>query len=67
MKWKKANAVPIHKKMINSASKTTDLSLCFRSTVRSLKHIFLTSCTSYLMKVTYSHPVSQAFDPAALA
>ena len=26
----KANVVPIHKKMINSASKITDLSLCFR-------------------------------------
>ena len=30
MEWKKANVVPIHKKkIINSASKITDLSLCF--------------------------------------
>ena len=29
MEWKNANVVLIHKKRINSALKTTDLSLCF--------------------------------------
>ena len=38
-------------KMINSASKTTDLSLWFGSAVRSLKD-YLTNCTSFLMKMT---------------
>ena len=48
MEWKKANVVPIHtKKMIISASKITDLSLCFRSAVRSLKDFYLTNCTSF--------------------
>ena len=35
------------KKMINSASKTTDLSFCFRSAVRSLKDFYSTNCTSF--------------------
>ena len=39
-------------KMINSASKTTDLSLWFGSAVRSLKDFYLTNCTSFLMKMT---------------
>ena len=70
MEWKKANVVPIHKKkkkMINTASKTTGLLLCFRSAVRFLKDFYLTNCTSFLMKMTYYHPTSQAFDPATLA
>ena len=65
--WKKANVVPIQKKKINSASKTTELSLCFRSDVRSLKDFYLTHCTSFLMKMTYHYPTSQAFDPVTLA
>ena len=66
MKWKKANVVSIHKKMINSALKTTDLSLCFRSAIRSLKDFYLTNCTSFLMKMIYYHPNSQAFDLVTL-
>ena len=68
VEWKKVNVVPIHtKKMINSASKTTDLSLYFRYAVRSLKDFYLTNCTSFLMKMIYYHPNSQAFDPVTLA
>ena len=67
MEWKKTNVVPIHKKMLNSASKTTDLSLCLRSAVRSLKDFYLTSCTHFLMKMTYYYPTSQALDPVTLA
>ena len=55
------------KKMINSASKTTDRSLCFWSAVRSLKDFYLTSCISFLMKMIYYHPTSEAFDPVNLA
>ena len=54
------------KKMINSASKTTDLSLCFWSAVRSLEDFYLTNCTSFLMKMTYYHPSSQALGPVTL-
>ena len=39
-------------KKVNSASKTTDLSLWFGSAVRSLKDFYLTNCTSFLMKMT---------------
>ena len=69
MEWKKTNVVPIQKKkkMINSASKTTDRSLCFWSAVRSLKDFYLTSCISFLMKMIYYHPTSEAFDPVNLA
>ena len=45
------------KKMINSASKTTNLSLCFRSAVRSLKDFYLTNCSSFLMKIIIIQPV----------
>ena len=55
------------KKKINSASKTTDRSLCFKSAVRSLKDFYLTSCISFLMKMIYYHPTSEAFDPVNLA
>ena len=47
---------PSKKKKINKASKTTDLSLCFRSAVRSFKDFYLMNCTSFLMKMTYYHP-----------
>ena len=48
MEWSKANVVPIHKKkMINSASKITNLSLCFRSAVGSLKDFYLTNSRSF--------------------
>ena len=45
------------KKMINSASKTTNLSLCFRCAVRSLKDFYLTNCSSFLMKIIIIQPV----------
>ena len=64
--WKKANVFPIHKKMKNNASKTTDLSLCFRSAVKSLKDFYLTNCTSFLMKMIYYHPTSHVFDLVTL-
>ena len=69
MEWKKNNVVSIckKKKMINSASKTTDLSLCFQAAERSLKDFHLTNCTSFLMKMIYYHPTSQAFNPVTLA
>ena len=35
------------KRKINGASKTTDLSLCFRSAVKSLKDFYLMNCTSF--------------------
>ena len=55
---------PPQKKMkINNASNTTDLSLCFRSAVRSFKDFYLTNCTSYLMKMNYYHPTSQVLSP----
>ena len=66
MEWKKAYVVPIRKKIINSTSKTTDLSLCFQSAVRSLKDFYLRNCTGFLMKMTYYHPTSQAFDQVTL-
>ena len=56
MEWEKANVVPI-----------TDLSLCFRSAVRSLKDFYLTNCTILKMKMTYYHLTSQAFDQVTLA
>ena len=40
MEWKKVNVVPIQKKkVINSASKTTDLSLCFRSACKIFERL----------------------------
>ena len=54
MEWKEANVLPIYnkknlkkKKKINRASQITDLSLCFRSAVRTLKEFYLTNCTSF--------------------
>ena len=58
---------PIHKKMMNGAFKTTDLSLCYQYSVRSLKDFYSTSCTSFLMKITYYHSASQATNPLTLA
>ena len=66
MDRKKPNVIPIQKNIINSASKITDLSLCFRSAVRSLKDFYLTNCTILKMKMTYYHPTSQAFDQVTL-
>ena len=52
------------KKVINNASKTSELSLCFRSVVRSLKDFYLAKCTTLFTTLftTYYHPTSQAFD-----
>ena len=55
------------KKMINSALKTTDLSLCFLYAVRSLKDFYLTNCRSFLMKIIYYHPTCHAFVLVTLA
>ena len=54
------------KKMISSSSKTTDQLLCFRSAVRYYKDFYLTNCTSFLMKMSYYHSNSQAFDYVTL-
>ena len=47
MEWKKANVVPMRETYHKSASKTTNLSRCFRSAVRSLKDFYSTNCTSF--------------------
>ena len=65
MEWKKVNVVPVHK-IINSALKTTDLSLCCLSTLRSLEDFYSTNCANLLTKMTY-HPPSQASDLVTLA
>ena len=64
MESEKVNVVPPpKKKKINNASKTTDLSLCFRSAVRSFKDFYLTNCRSFLMKMSYYYPTSQVLSP----
>ena len=53
--------------MINSALKTTDLSLSCLSAVRSLKDFYSTNCADFLLKMTYYQPTSQALDSVTLA
>ena len=55
------------KKMINSALKTTDQSLCCRSAVRSLEDFHSANCTSFFNENDLTSSDQSDFRPVALA
>ena len=64
--WKKANIVPIHKKMINKLFQITDQFLFYQYVVKSLKSSFLMNSLRFLRRETCYLSISLVFVLAIL-